>query len=51
MSEFIDIIIEGFDDADGDFQEIITRDVIIDLPSELFDGYGTNYGINYGIRL
>jgi len=51
MSDFIDIIIEGEIVASGDFETIITRDVIIDIPLNLFDGYGTNYGVGYGYRL
>lgn len=49
--EFKKIIIEGLDDSDGDFQKAVIRDIIIDLPVELLDGYGTHYGTRYGYRL
>lgn len=48
MSEFKEVIIEGFDNEGAGFQEIITRDVVIDIPVEFYDGYGTNYGATYG---
>ncbi len=51
MSDWIDIYIEGFEDDGGDFIEIITKDLVVDIPLSLINGYGTGHGTGYGYRL
>jgi len=49
--EFKEVFIEGLKDDEGVFQKAVIRDILIDIPLNLFDGYGMYYGTKYGYRL